>query len=108
MRPIFLVLIAAAASAQAPRIGTIDFYGYSGLDPSRLKMLLPFHEGDPLPSKRALAEARPGYAKAVGRERVEMQTVCCLPDGRWSLDELDRQLPSLLLTPPRIEDFLEP
>ena len=28
-------------------------------------------------------------------------------DGRWTLDELDRQLPPLLLTPPRIEDFLE-
>jgi NAD(P)-dependent dehydrogenase (short-subunit alcohol dehydrogenase family) len=28
-------------------------------------------------------------------------------DGRWTLDELDRQLPPLLLTPPLIEDFLE-
>jgi NAD(P)-dependent dehydrogenase (short-subunit alcohol dehydrogenase family) len=27
--------------------------------------------------------------------------------GRWTLEELDRQLPRLLLTPPRIEDFLE-
>jgi hypothetical protein len=79
---LFLVPLAAADDRH---IGIIDFYGYSTLDPRQLRSLLPFHVGDPLPSKKSLTAGEPVYAKAIGRGRVSFSTICCLPDGRWSL-----------------------
>jgi hypothetical protein len=84
-RAIAILVLAWCGAAEDRHIGTIDFYGYSGLDLVKLKALLPLHEGDALPSNNALANAKPGYVKAVGRDRVEMTTICCLPDGRSSL-----------------------
>jgi len=80
-----VLILASLAAADDRHLGTIDFYGYTGLDLNQLRAALPYHEGDPLPSKQALREAGPAYAKAAGRDRVEMETICCQPDGRWAL-----------------------
>jgi hypothetical protein len=86
LRTLFLAfLLIPLAKADDRHIGIIDFYGYSTLDLSQLRPLLPFHPGDPLPSKKSLTSAEPAYAKAIGRSRVSFSTICCLPDGRWSL-----------------------
>jgi hypothetical protein len=80
-----VLLLIPLAAADDRHIGTIDFYGYSTLDLRQLRSLLPFHAGDPLPSKKSLTAAEPAYAKAIGRGRVSFATICCLPDGRWSV-----------------------
>ncbi|HVS50988.1 MAG TPA: HEAT repeat domain-containing protein [Opitutaceae bacterium] len=67
--------------AQGRKIGAINFYGYTGLDLNRLRAALPFHEGDPFPSREQLAAARAPFAAAIGRNRVKFSPNCCLPDG---------------------------
>ncbi len=71
--------------AQEHRIGAINFYGYLGLDLTRLRAELPWHEGDIMPSRDQLRQAQEAYAKAIGRSRVKFTPNCCLPDGRLFL-----------------------
>jgi len=80
------LLVSALMAAEDRKIGVVDFYGYSGLDLDHLRATLPFHEGDPLPSRQQLAAARESFAKAIGRNRVEFALTCCMANGRSILD----------------------
>ena len=80
-----MLIVMSTLSAEDRSIGAINFYGYPGLDLNQLRSALPFHEGDPLPSKEQLARAQAPYAKVIGRSRVKFSPNCCLPDGRMIL-----------------------
>ncbi len=80
-----IIAFATNAAADDKHIGLIDFFGYTGLDLAQVRALLPFHVGDPLPSRTARASAEIALAKAVDRKRVKMNILCCLPDGRSTL-----------------------
>ena len=75
MRPIFLVLIAAAASAQAPRIGTIDFYGLRKVPEAKLRQALGAREGDYLPPSKGNAEE--SLDRVSGVVESHLEAVCC-------------------------------
>jgi len=79
------LLLLTPLVADDKHIGTIDFYGYSGLDLKQLRAALPFHEGDALASKAQFEAAKVPYARMIGRSRVEFAPICCLEDGRYSL-----------------------
>lgn len=77
-----LVLFCFAApgllSAQAPRIGVIDFYGLRHVSEKRLREALAVREGDPLPASKGDVEERLGRVAGVVRARLE--AVCCEGD----------------------------
>lgn len=79
-----LVVLAASAAAQpaSERIGIIDFYGYGTLLPSQLRSVLPFQEGDVVPSKEVKRAAEEALVKLTGRTAAKIELVCCLEDGR--------------------------
>jgi len=85
--PLVFAVLAAAASAQpaAEQIGTIDFYGYGGLELAKLRALLPFREGDPFPSEEAKQTAEETLAKQTGRAAARITKVCCLKEGRLAV-----------------------
>jgi hypothetical protein len=71
-------VLAAAASAQTPRIGAIDFYGLRKVSEERIRKALGFKEGDPLPRSKGDVEehlmAVPGIVDA------QLEATCCV-DG---------------------------
>jgi hypothetical protein len=77
----FLLQAIAGASG---RIGIIDWYGYSGLNPGRLRAALPFREGDRVPTEAEQEAARPALEKLAGRE-VRFASICCLEGGDSTL-----------------------
>jgi hypothetical protein len=80
-----LLISAALLPAQDRRVGTVDFFGYSGLDLKHLRETFPVKEGDPEPTREARNTMALAFAKAIGRSPVAVEDVCCLEDGRTSL-----------------------
>jgi hypothetical protein len=70
---------AAQDEARPLRVSLIEFYGYGGLDVSRVRESLPVHEGETLPSPRALEAVRGKIAeaarRATGRPTTEVSFV---------------------------------
>ncbi len=65
-------------SAQAPRIGVVETYGYEKLNPDRLARLAGLRPGDPLPSSKREIEEKIETSNDVVRAHVE--GYCCLAD----------------------------
>ena len=68
-------LMALAAGARPNTLGTIDFFGYKGLDVTAVRSALPFREGDTFPpanrSTRSFAPAS-----------IRMKASATMPCGR--------------------------
>lgn len=84
---VLALALAGVASGQQKRLGTIEFYGYEGLDIAAVKTALPFHEGDQFPAadtewKQA---ARAAVKKVTGKEATDVAAVCCDTGGNWML-----------------------
>ncbi|HJQ30645.1 MAG TPA: hypothetical protein VJ866_00620 [Pyrinomonadaceae bacterium] len=58
---------AAQDEARPLRVSLIEFYGYGGLDVSRVRAALPVREGEVLPSRQALQDMRGRIAEAARR-----------------------------------------
>ena len=71
---LLLGLAGVLCAPAADTIGIVDFYGYGGLDPANLRAVLPFHEGDPLPSDKLSARARDALQRFSGRPAVEVSS----------------------------------
>ncbi len=69
----------ALASAQAPRISVIDFYGVRRVPPARLLQALGAGVGDPLPASKDDAEQR--LAEVDGVVLASLEAVCCEDGG---------------------------
>jgi hypothetical protein len=63
-------LLPALAESPSDRIGVIDFYGYGTLNAASLREMLPFHEGDTIPSDAVQNAAMLSMRKTAGREAV--------------------------------------
>jgi hypothetical protein len=68
----------------AGTIGIVDFYGYGDLDPAKLRVALPFHEGGSMPSEKQKAAAEGALKKLTGRDAV-ISGVCCLENGHYTV-----------------------
>lgn len=68
------------------RIGSIDFFGYAGLNLDQIRSALPLRVGDPFPGP---AETRNGINKAVtsvtGGPPTEVSSVCCDAQGNYMI-----------------------
>jgi hypothetical protein len=59
--------LARPGQGQAARVGSIDFFGYAGLNVDQVLAALPIHEGDKFASVEALKAMRPKIEEAVRR-----------------------------------------
>jgi hypothetical protein len=86
--PLLLAVVIAAIGGQnqSRRIGSIDFYGYAGLNIDQIKSALPIKVGDPFPGP---AETIGGIDKAVksiiGRQPIDVSPVCCDAQGNFMI-----------------------
>ena len=69
------LLLAGLASAQAMRIGTLDFYGLRKVHEAKVRQALGAREGDPLPRSKGDAEER--LDKIPGIVESHLEAVCC-------------------------------
>ncbi len=68
-------LAGSLASAQAPRIGVIDFYGLHKVPESKIRAALGAREGDPLPPSKGDAEEN--LSDLPGVIDSHLEAVCC-------------------------------
>lgn len=80
------VLDCAHGQDQQRRIGSIDFYGYAGINLEQVREALPFHVGDPYPGP---AQTLEGIDKAVrsviDRPPTDVDPVCCDAQGSYMI-----------------------
>ncbi|HEX8772893.1 MAG TPA: hypothetical protein VF735_04760 [Pyrinomonadaceae bacterium] len=73
------------AQDQSITLGSIDFYGYAGLDTGRVRAALPLREGDKLSREsrdKTVESLRQAVKQASGREPSDVATLCCDERGR--------------------------
>jgi hypothetical protein len=69
------MLLAGMVSAQTPRIGRIEFYGLRKANESKIREVLGFKEGDPLPRSKGDVEERLEHVPGIVRAHLE--ATCC-------------------------------
>jgi hypothetical protein len=83
---IAILCVAALGQDETRRIGSIDFYGYAGLDLDQIRSALPIHVGDRFPER---LETIDGINKAVisviGRPPLDVERVCCDAHGNYMI-----------------------
>lgn len=91
MKSLSLILIItlgalpAFAQAQSITVGSIDFYGYAGLDTEKLRAALSLRAGDALSREardKTVLSLRQAVMQALGREPSDVETLCCDERGR--------------------------
>ena len=84
---VFVAVLAGSALGQEKprRIGSIDYYGYAGLNLAQIRSAQPLHVGDPFPGP---AETFEKITKAVtsvlGRPPTDIDPVCCNREGNYT------------------------
>ena len=83
---IAITCVATFGQDKPRRIGSIDFYGYAGLNLNQIKSALPLHAGDTFPGP---IETIDGITKAVtsvtGRPPTDVAPVCCDAQGNYTI-----------------------
>jgi len=87
-----ILLLAACTFAfaqdvpQQITIGEIEFFGYAGLDLSKLRSALPVHEGDQLKTsvlQETVDRMRQSVFETIQKAPTDVQTTCCDSQNRW-------------------------
>jgi len=80
-----VLLFASAASAQDAYkcVGEIEFYGYGGLDLTKIRAALPFREGDDVSDgfSKTIDHIREAVERTTGRSPTDIVGVCCDAQG---------------------------
>lgn len=86
---LFIGVIAASATLaqeQPRRIGSIDFYGYAGLNLDQIRAALPLHPGDQFAgSPETIDGIRKAVTSVIGRPPTDVEAVCCDPQGNFMI-----------------------
>jgi hypothetical protein len=85
---LLLISLASVASGQDKpiRIGKIELFGYSKVDPDKVRAALPFREGDPVSQETSAQEferAQKSVERVTGNAPTEIAPICC--DGQGNL-----------------------
>jgi hypothetical protein len=83
-RTALIALLCACTLAARDRVGTIDLYGYRGIDAEALRHALPFHTGDPYTAQIKM-QARETVQQIVGRSATDVEAICCDQNGDRSI-----------------------
>jgi hypothetical protein len=84
-----VILIAAsiASGQEKPKlIGEVEFFGYSGINLTKLRAALPFREGDSFSGETFAAKLEPAgeaIKRVSGQGPTDIATVCCDDRGNW-------------------------
>lgn len=102
-RMAFAALVCACARAEDPDfppIGLIDFHGLRSHTEAEVRKLLPFKEGDAIPSEPPDTLSG-SIARALNVPRVEPSYVCCTPDQKMIvfIGVAETEPPAWLATP---------
>lgn len=87
-RILLIVFLAITAVAQEPprRIGSIDFFGYEGLNLDQVKAALPLHAGDQFPGPLETADGiRKAVTSVIGHPPADVASVCCDAQGNFMI-----------------------
>lgn len=79
IKPILVLLAAASAFGQGPKIGTIDFYGLRKVPEARVRKALGVEVGGRLPSSKGDVEDR--IAEVPGIVEAHLEAACCDDSG---------------------------
>ncbi|HJS24824.1 MAG TPA: hypothetical protein VJ751_10760 [Pyrinomonadaceae bacterium] len=89
IRAILLMALAFGAAwgqTEPRRIGSIDFYGYAGLNLEQIKSALPLHVGDLYPSPFETIEGiQKAVTSVIGRPPTDVSPVCCDAQGNYMI-----------------------
>jgi hypothetical protein len=69
------------SAGAAERIGDIEFFGYEGLDLSRIRAALPVHQRDEYQVDTTPARVRDAVVKAYGKPPTDIAAICCDEKG---------------------------
>ena len=85
--PLIAILCVAALAQDPPRrIGSIDFYGYAGLNLEQIRSALPLHVGDQFPGPFETFEAiTKAVTSVIGRPPTNVSPVCCDAQGNYMI-----------------------
>jgi hypothetical protein len=85
--PLIAILCVAALAQDPPRrIGSIDFYGYAGLNLEQIRSALPLHVGDQFPGPFETLEAvNKAVSSVIGRPPAGVSPVCCDAQGNYMI-----------------------
>jgi hypothetical protein len=82
-------LAVVTASAQPNTLGSIDLFGYKGLDVVAVRAALPFRAGDPFPPPAAKSsddlkqQVNQRLRQVIGRDSTDVSFVCCDERQGW-------------------------
>jgi hypothetical protein len=81
-----MMLLAALLEtpAMGSGIGSIEFFGYKGIDTASLRKALPVREGDAY-SEETEDLVRQAVVRAIGKPPTDVASVCCDEKGNWLL-----------------------
>jgi len=83
---IFVLFSVTTGQDESRLIGSIDFYGYAGLNLDRVRHALPVHVGDKYPGPLAIVEeVNKAIVSVVGRAPTDVAPVCCDSDGNYTI-----------------------
>jgi len=84
-----LCSVSAFSQDQQKSLGSVDFFGYKGLDTPAIRAAIPLREGDPFPGKRSREAWKESVTevvtKVLGRAPTDISFVCCDQDGNYML-----------------------
>ena len=87
---VFLIVVFVAgialAQEQPRRIGSIDFFGYAGLNLNQVRAALPVQVGDQFPGSSTTKEdIRKAVTSVIGRPPTDVAPVCCDAQGNFMI-----------------------
>lgn len=81
--PVLLAASAAAGQAEQITVGSIDFFGYKGLDTRVIGAALPIREGQTTADPKDAI--RQSLRRVIGRDPTDVATVCCDDKLNWTV-----------------------
>jgi len=83
-----LVAVRAFGQDTPKHIGAIEFFGYSGIDLTRVRAVLPFQEGDEFDLDKgegAVNQAQEAVRRVTGHAATDVSPTCCDRQNNWIL-----------------------
>lgn len=81
-----LALSAAFGQEKDRRIGSIDFFGYAGMNLDQIRSALPIHKGELYPGPATTIEKiEQAIRSAIGLMPTDVASVCCDRDGNYMI-----------------------
>jgi hypothetical protein len=83
---IVVLFVATMGQDEARPVGSIDFFGYAGLNLDQIKASIPIHVGDRFPGPLETVEGiNKAVTSVIGRPPTDIASVCCDAQGNYMI-----------------------